>query len=476
MQTRRRPPGWIGYSNEGMNSSKLRITAVVLIVPLAIGAIILALVTSSASGGRRIQRLADGSTLEIRQVIFANGFQYKHQAGNRLLRLIVPILPAFIKNRVPLSSGSFGFGSDGNTNLFVITVNSSRAQGWWSGLRRLVVFDGQGNTHDACWGASTLGMPGEVVYGWQLRAFPRRSKMLGLRFLSQANNRWEVAAEFRIPNPAYGNYSQWTPESMPITKEDGDLVVMLQEFQSGAPFRIEGYGDEHRPETTPRQTRAVFDLRQGGQATTNWTIQKITIADATGNRWSPFLEYGLGSVTNGVLEFAGALWPGENAWKLDVEFVRTSVFAADELWESPPIPIPMVGVVTNLNASFQHDGATVDLVGLAAPQADHPEPFKWIAKYWGDRDKTEIISLAVRISPALDKRRLKLLRAVDQNGREAGLVEHRNEDYAEQAFLLKPDDEATALKLIFALQRSRFVQFQVRPQIVDAEAARRRAQ
>lgn len=454
-----------------MTSNKLRIVAFVLIALLAIGAILFALVTSSTSGGRRIQRLADGSTLEIRQVTLANGFQYKHQSGPRLLKMVAPILPPFVKSRLPLSSGSFGFGSDGNTNLFVITVNSSRAQGWWPNLSRLVVFDEQGNSHDACWGASTLGMPGEVVHGWQIHAFPRRSKMLGLRFIaSDSRINWVKAGEFTIRNPAPGYYPQWSAEPWPATKADGDLSVTLKEFQSSV-TTSDGYLRLNAA-MDPRKTRVVLSFAQGGRPADNWRAQKAVISDATGNRWSPglaFVKQDFNRATNGPCEFIGALWPGENAWKLDVEFVRTSGFAADEIWESPPIPIPTAGVDTNLGASFQHDGATVELVGLAAPQTDHPDPFKWIAKYWGNEDKTKIISLAVRISPALDRRRLKLLRAVDQNGNEAKLVAHRNEDYAEQAFLLKPDDEAITLKLIFALQRSRFVQFLARPEFVEPE-------
>src|ERR1041384_3839923 len=65
-----------------------------------------------------VRRLLDGSTLELRQVIFADGYQYKHQSGNRFVRLVAPIMPAFIRNRFfPSFSGSFGFGGDGNTNL-----------------------------------------------------------------------------------------------------------------------------------------------------------------------------------------------------------------------------------------------------------------------------------------------------------------------------------------------------------------------
>ena len=51
---------------------------------------------------------------------------------------------------------------------------------------------------------------------------------------------------------------------------------------------------------------------------------------------------------------------------------------------------------------------------------------------------------------------------------EARLVEHRNEDSAEQALLLKPAEDAGELRLTFALQRSRFVQFLARPEFVAA--------
>lgn len=251
----------------------------------------------------------------------------------------------------------------------------------------------------------------------------------------------------------------------------------MEQFQSGLAFPFREDDFKWTEQTIPRKTRLVFGFRQKGRPVENWNIQKLTIEDATGNRFSPYLvrhSQGFSWTTNGTVKLLGALWPGENAWKLDVEFVRASGFAADELWESPPITLPAVGVDTNLNAGFQRDGATVQLAGLAAPGADHPAPFTWIAKYWGSEEKDKIVSLAVRISPALDRRRLKLLRAMDQNGREARLVEHRNEDDTNQAFLLRPDDEAITLKLIFALQRSRFVQFQVRPQIVSAEAASQR--
>src|SRR5438128_3096058 len=126
-----------------MPPSRSSFAAYVAMALLAVGAISFVLVKSSGPGSNRIVRLADGSTLELRQVACSNGFQYQHQSGNRLQRLfapLAPVLPTYITKRfLSVSGGSVGFSGDGNTNLFVVTVNSSRAPGWWSNLGRLVV-------------------------------------------------------------------------------------------------------------------------------------------------------------------------------------------------------------------------------------------------------------------------------------------------------------------------------------------------
>jgi hypothetical protein len=447
----------------------------------------------SGSETRRIARLSDGSTFEIRTITLAKNFRYSHEAGNRLQRMLSPITPIFIKQRFwPSPAGGFGFASDGNTNLFIITVGSSRAPNWWDAVGRLTVFDDQGNSYDACWGANTLGGPGEVVRGWQIRAFPRRSKLLGLRFLSQSPaGRWTIADEFKIQNPAYSEYPQWTPESLPITKQDGDLSVALTKFASGDFDRSGAGGDAIAisptlsltklgrrdldrsggfagdDEIAPRLTRLVFVPIDNHVPPNHWTVQKMTISDATGNRWSEFHSFRRTMITNCTVEFSGALWPGENAWKLDVEFVRTAGFNAQELWEAPPIQLPALGHLTDLTNAWHYDGVTVQLVALASPNTDHPGAFKWIAKWWGE-DKNNVYSLALKLSPELKGRRLSVVKAVDQYGREAEIVQHGNEDYVEQAVFLKPLPETRELKLTFALQRSRFVQFVARPEFATS--------
>jgi hypothetical protein len=423
---------------------------------------------SSDYGLGAVQHLSDGTTLEIRQIAFTpTNFTFNYRGGGRLARIVAPLLPRKLAGRFWPQTGSVGFGTDGSSNLFVITAHGSGAPGWWSDLRRLIVFDDQGNLFDACFGASTIGFPGEVMHGWQVRSFPRRTRMLGLRFISETQgNRWVNAAELKIRNPAYAIYPQWQAEFWPVTKADGDLSVTLSQFQSGVTQPPGGF--RLGAELSPRATRMVFGFAQKGRPADNWRVQKLVISDATGNHWSPWLDssdLGSSGATNGTVEFLGALWPGESAWKLAVEVVRSGEFGPEELWEAPPISLPGPGLLTDLTNSWAHDGVMVRLAGLSSPNTDHPGEFKWIAKWWGD-DKNKVYALALKLSSEWKGHRLTVARVRDQDDREVEVVQHANQDYAEQALFLKPAESARELKLTLALQRSRFVQFLARPEFV----------
>ncbi len=151
---------------------------------------------------------------------------------------------------------------------------------------------------------------------------------------------------------------------------------------------------------------------------------------------------------------------------MEAAFVRTSGFSEAELWTLPAIPIPTSGVVTNLNLSTERAGDKAELVGIGAPMAEHPEPFKWIAKYWGQIGQDKVITLTAKFKKQQASSRLKLVEAVDQNGNPAQLISHNNEDYPEQAFLVMVADGAKELRLTLALQQSRTVSFMARPDFV----------
>ncbi|HSU52997.1 MAG TPA: hypothetical protein VLT36_02930 [Candidatus Dormibacteraeota bacterium] len=319
------------------------------------------------------------------------------------------------------------------------------------------------NIFDACWGANTLGLPGETTHGWQVRAFPRRTRTIGLRFLSMLpDGEWTNVADFHIPNPAYAEYPQWQPVPLPNTQTDGNLEVTLREFQSGARMgRARGTGNAAN---AARKTRLVFSFAQHGQESKDWRAQKLTISDATGNNWFPYLDLlkqDFNWATNGTIEFFGALWTGEQAWKLDLEVTRTSGFDPEELWDTE-VPLPGRGALLNLTNTWEHDNQTVHLVAVGSPDREDSGDFRWVAKWWGE-DKDKVFSLAIKVSPEKKGQKLTLIRAVDQDGNDVKLVELRNQEYCEQAVFFKPSDEATNLHLKFALQRSRFVHFTARP-------------
>jgi hypothetical protein len=97
------------------------------------------------------------------------------------------------------------------------------------------------------------------------------------------------------------------------------------------------------------------------------------------------------------------------------------------------------------------------LAVIAAIDAEQTQP---------GEDKDTVYSLVLRAHP-LQKQRLHLVSALDQHGREVKLLEHRGQDYAEQALFLQPERDAEKVRLTFSLTASRFVRFRARPEFVE---------
>ena len=415
--------------------------------------------------------LHDGGTLTLKQVTFTHkSFTYLHQSGNRFLRFIAPALPSGWRNKLNFSGGSMSFGGDGSTNLYIVTVTNPKGSGFPSEpIGRVRVLDEQSNAFDACWGASTLGMEGATVHCWHIASFPRRSPFLHVQFMAaRTNGDWAKEAEFKIPNPAFGSYSQWDAQPLPVTSESGDLAVTLKEFRSGEKMSgRRGRGDDS---VAARKTQLLFTFAEKGVSSDDWRVQKLTLSDATGNHWSPYLDLihqDFNWSTNGAVEFFGALWPGEKAWKLELEVVRSRGFQPSELWEME-FQLPRPGTLLNLTNQWESDGQKVELVGIASPKREFTGDFKWIAKWWG-QNQDKVYSLAVKLGPDVAGHRLEFVRAVDQKGAEVKLIQHGSQDEDKQALFLRPGEEAESVKLTLALQRSRFVQFLARPDFAQGE-------
>jgi hypothetical protein len=416
----------------------------------------------------RTCRVPDGSTLSLDQVIVtATNFQYSKQTGGRFFEIIGPRIPKPILARLHFSGGQFGFGSNGETNLIAITTLHPHNVDAKPTMSRLRIFDDQNNLYDGRWGAMTLETPDETVNGWQIQAFPRRRPEINLQFLTElADGTSTNAATYRIRNPLFASYPQWTPEPLPNTKGDSNLMATLTEFISGNPMpnglrKVD-------PSLEARGTGLHVAFSENGTNTHDWRVQALTVSDATGNHWRPYLEQQSNRSKDGTSQFFEALWPGEQAWKLEIEAVRNANFKPDEIYETT-ITMPAPGAIASLTDHWQHDGTELTLDGIASPKTDHPGNFKWIAKWWGN-DSTSVYSLALHLSPASKAGRwLILVHALDQDEKPVEIVGHRNPGSDRQAIFLKPHHPVTHLKLAFTLQTSRTFQFLARPNFVETE-------
>jgi hypothetical protein len=175
-------------------------------------------------------------------------------------------------------------------------------------------------------GPSAKGNP---IEGHCLTVFPRRQKELTLRVSYRDNNNAvSRLKDFKFPNPAYREYPTWTPETLPATKNDGDLEITLLKLGRQSDFRI--------------ATEASFRTIQDGRPTADWQAERIWLSDATGNLVQSFNQSRPNREGEETVGIPRMLWSSEAAWKLRVEFSRkaTVVFATNELWIVRGLEVP----------------------------------------------------------------------------------------------------------------------------------------
>jgi hypothetical protein len=163
------------------------------------------------------------------------------------------------------------------------------------------------------------------------------------------------------------------------------------------------------------------------------------------------------------LVFAGALWPGEAAWKLRVEYSRTADFEVDELWTVRGLQVPQPAEMRNLQNTTTNQGTTLKLVAFTGADADQPGNLKWLMEKGEPR-------ISVRAERVSEGWRLNLVRVIDDLGRE--VEAHAGNDWAwgsgEQVFGLKLQPDACGVDCTFALHRSRFFDFLAKPTLAPA--------
>lgn len=413
--------------------------------------------------------MADGSTLELKKVAFAAGYQYEHKSGPKWVMPLTPLIPDRLEGRFfGMSHGSFGFGGPG-TNLILITEWHA-ATSLSQPPRRVRISDDRGNVFDAKEGAHTLGMMNLTVNGWEVSAFPRRSKTLTAEFIGlDQHDRWVSFGTFTLDNPVGGgDFPQWTPEPLPQSRTNRGLTFRLEQFASGCTALGSGDGP-----LAAHATRIMGTFLEADQAVRNHGVHRLTVSDATGNRVQPYFDANVirgGTWTRGgFIEFAGALWPGESAWKLEIESIQLADHDATEVWDLHSLALPAAAGRLAPTNTFHVGEFQVKLQYLLAPSVTVTNDWQWVLRYWGNEANVHVLGL--EFPDGRQRREPVLVEARDEAGQPAKLVDNRAWDDRRHALFVAVPPGMKSLHVKLAFPELRKFEFLARPEQVGQPPA-----
>ncbi|MGD0251501.1 MAG: hypothetical protein ABSC01_02260 [Verrucomicrobiota bacterium] len=361
----------------------------------------------------------------------------------------------------PSGTSQRGGTFQGTNDFLVVWIRQEHKGAQWPNYQ-LYAYDKAGS---ACVGFSGMTyannnrQQGREIVGVRFDAFPRRDGKIILRLQewNPQGGQQTVRDAFVISNPARGPFPTWLPDSLPNTQSDGDLDVTLNKLVLGV--KTPWQRNNSAADAMNRGVQVAFDVQQSGHAATNWQPVQIETSDATGNRVS-------GSV-NTVLQdgepmtfYQWGLWPDEPAWKLRVEFSRTSGFNDDELWTVQDIPVEsgkMQDFWSNNPRNRKNPGfAETTLNGI------HLKIFP--VKQFTDQppESAQQGAFQVQLDPVPEGLRMTVVKATDDQGR---IVRSWRWSWGGNfnAFALRELEGVKSINVTLALHKSRFVEFTVKP-------------
>jgi len=301
-----------------------------------------------------------------------------------------------------------------------------------------------------------------------------------LRFFELGDDgRERQVAEFKIPNPALGNYPQLTAETVPSTRSDGDVAVTLERLETG--YRRAGLEAPlpGRRDDMPL-TCLTVSLRQEGAARPPWEIGSLQVSDATGNRWRTITLRTRplpGQDTHLQVAFDGALWPSESAWRFDLEVLRTDDFAATDVLTITNLLVPATNQVTQLNQDYLLAGQPLRLLSFFGSLAYPPEK-GWLRIRLDAQGNTieerlglppgGYLKLLVESKGIEAGQRIALMAVTDEQGRSVRFEPGGSTRSEILNYLFPAELDARSLTLRFVRKESRMVSFVARPTQVES--------
>ena len=305
-------------------------------------------------------------------------------------------------------------------------------------------------------GAFLLHRAGQDLIDGRELLLPRRGENARLRLYEfNTNSQWVCAGEFKIPNPSHKESPSWKPEPLPIPRTDGNVEFTLSQFTAGTEVRVD------RGLLTA-MNKLTFQIAENGQRTTNWQLRSIRASDALGNQNA----YGVASHPdrqgNESWEGYWLLWPDEPAWKLRLEFMRRSGFAADEQWLVKGIPVPGRDLFTP--KTFQTNLQSVNLLvrGISDAQGLLPDGQMSV-------NATSNV-LDIKWSSAQEGVRVSLLEVTDDRGQKVRVNGSVGGDHGQVGYGLDMARTVHSVNALIAVRRSRVVEFLAKPELISTNS------
>jgi hypothetical protein len=417
-------------------------------------AVLATVLTLCWSGGRGEElMLADGRGVSLVQATF--GTRHELEEGSVLARLIAKIVGATRAQR-------FGYRSIVHMTpaptLMVWTrwvIPTSNAPPRFASMRSI---DGM-ETEPAhpVMDASAQKSPLRLM-AWQFNSFPRRDASFQLRFHDRPPPyHTNPLGALDVRNPSPTNAPALGGHEAPVTVQDDATGFTLTRLEVGGTIPL--WRKPGHSGLAP-WTSAWFEVREGGNVSTNWTVREILIQGATGNfmRVSPLYV----KPVDGLIEtgFTAGWWRDEPDWTVTVVFGKAASRHPEEVWTLRGLPARGLQTVLATNFSAAALGCAGAAITLqpASPQS------------MGSHSFTRTTDLSLTYTSSLPRVRVELVQARDQEGRDLRLGAGTDVGFGRYYAGLELLPTTSSVDLTFGFAHGRNVDFKVMPRFSGTNA------
>ena len=267
--------------------------------------------------------------------------------GGSLARLLKKILPARHQRLVPAPVTGRNWNTN-SVNFWFKVTGQSNVPGM-IGWKRVEI----GGSGDKPYNAESPNFSVAGIVTISPPVFERRRPSVQFQFFSESGASLGV---MELPNPLRSPLPEWKPDSFPITKTNGDLIVTLKKVSR---LREEcwGYSGWITNESVKWMTndflRVDWEFRQAGQPTHDWIEAGGSLEDATGN-WIGGWHFGLPL--------------NENAWRWKGTFQRKPGldYPPEDRFVITNIAVPPEGTFTLVDRTTNLHGLHIWVAGLTS--------------------------------------------------------------------------------------------------------------